>query len=99
MTNSDTRKVTKAPEVLVQDLDGEAVLLNLDNGQYYGLDGVGYRMYQLLITSDSFDSAYEALIQEYDVDPQKLHSDLKNLLDDLIKYGLVLKLKQKTKIK
>jgi len=73
----------------VQDLDGEAVLLNLDNGQYYGLDEVGYCMYQLLVTSGSFDAAYEALIQEYDIDPQQLRSDLQKLMDELMVNGLV----------
>ena len=90
MTHSDTRKVTKAPHVLVQDLDGEAVLLNLNNGQYYGLDEVGFRMYQLLITSGSLDTAYEALLREYEIDPQQLRSDLQKLLDNFIENGLVL---------
>ena len=36
MTHSDIRQVIKAPNVLVQVLEGEAVLLNLDNGYYLG---------------------------------------------------------------
>ena len=87
---SDTRKFTKGLHVLVQDLDGEAVLLNLNNGQYYGLDEVGFRMYQLLITSGSLDTTYAALLREYDIDPQQLRSDLQKLLDELLENGLVL---------
>ena len=34
-------KAYVAPDVLVQELEGEAVLLNVKNGQYYGLDAVG----------------------------------------------------------
>jgi hypothetical protein len=90
MQQSDTRIFTKAPHVLMQELDGEAVLLNLNNGQYYGLDEVGYRMVQLLVSSGSFDTTYKTLLQEYEVDPKKLRSDLEKLLEDLIKNGLVL---------
>ena len=89
MTHSDDRKVTKVPQVLVQDLDGEAVLLNLDNGQYYGLDEVGFRMYQLLVASNSVGDAYKALLEEYEIAPEQLCADLEALLVDLLKHGLV----------
>ena len=89
MTNSDIQQVIKAPHVLVQVLEGEAVLLNLDNGYYYGLDATGYRMYQLLMASNSVNDAYAALLEEYEIAPEQLHSDLKTLLEDLLKHGLV----------
>src|SRR5687768_4029426 len=51
MSDSESRPVIKGPDVLLQDLDGEAVLLNLRNGQYYGLDENSYHMYQTLTSS------------------------------------------------
>jgi hypothetical protein len=43
------------------------VLLNLKSENYFGRDPVGTRMWTLLATSDSIQSAYEALLDEYDV--------------------------------
>jgi hypothetical protein len=38
--------VVPSPEVLVQELEGEAVLLNLASERYFGLDDVGTRIWQ-----------------------------------------------------
>ena len=85
----DDFRVTKSEHVLVQVLEGEAVLLNLDNGFYYGLDAVANRMYHLLISCPSVSAAITALEQEYDIAPKKLRADLETLLNDLLKNGLV----------
>jgi hypothetical protein len=88
--NPRPRQVIQSPHVLVQDLAGEAVLLNLENGQYYGLDEISFRMFQLLVTSDSIHDAYDQLLKEYDVGPDQLRSDLDKFVVHLLENGLVL---------
>lgn len=90
MSNSKPRQVIKASDVLLQDLDGEAVLLNLANGQYYGLDENSYHMYKTLISAGSVEAAYEALSQEYEVEPAQLRSDLDQFLAHLLENGLLI---------
>ena len=85
----DSRHVIKAPEVLLQDLEGEAVLLNLANGQYYGLDEASYHMYQTLLSSASVQAAFEALSREYEVEPGQLRADLDQFLAHLLENGLL----------
>lgn len=89
MVNSKSQQVIKAPDVLLQDLEGEAVLLNLANGQYYGLDASSFHMYKALTSASSVQAAYEALAQEYEVDPSRLRSDLDQFLGHLLENGLV----------
>jgi hypothetical protein len=84
-------RVVKAPQVLLQDLDGEAVLLNLANGHYYGLDEIGFRMYNLLVGADSVQAAYDQLLQEYEAPPEQLRGDLDRFLEKLLHNGLVLR--------
>jgi hypothetical protein len=84
------RHVVQAPRVLVQDLAGEAVLLNLDNGLYYGLDEISFRMFSMLVSSDSVQAAYERLLVEYDVEPEQLKLDLDEFVSHLLENGLVL---------
>ncbi len=86
---SDSRRLIQPPHVLLQDLAGEAVLLNLDNGQYYGLDGISYQMYKLLIAADSIEATYQQLLKEYDVEPARLRLDLGRFVVDLLQHGLV----------
>ena len=84
-----TKKVAVAPDVLINVVDGEAVLLDLKSECYFGLDEVGMRMWQVLTESASIKAAYETLLAEYDVEPEKLQHDLNGLIQQLVKHGLV----------
>jgi len=90
MSPSELRQVIQAPDVLLQDLDGEAVLLNLRNGQYYGMDANSYHMYEALTSSSSVQAAYVALLQEYEIEPGQLKSDLDGFLAHLLENGLLI---------
>ena len=90
MSKFESQQVIKAPDVLLQDLKGEAVLLNLANGQYYGMDEDSYHMYKTLTSSSSVQAAYETLSQEYEIEPDQLKSDLEKFLTHLVDNGLVI---------
>ena len=80
----------KIPEdVLFHELSGEAVLLNLASGKYFGLDEVGTRMWLLLSEHPSLELAYQFLLKEYDVADDKLKTDLFKLVEDLAQNGLL----------
>lgn len=90
MTNFTFDQMVLVPEaVLTRELDGESVLLNLENETYFGLDAVGTRMWTLLTASPSIQAAYEALLAEYDVAPETLRHDLQALVDQLLANGLL----------
>ncbi len=89
MPISFTARVRVPAHVLVQDIGGESVLLNLENERYYGLDQTGTRIWALLTTEGSIQAAYERLLEEYDVDAEKLRSDVQELIEKLIENGLV----------
>jgi hypothetical protein len=86
---TESRQVIKPPDVLLQDLEGEAVLLNLKNGQYYGLDENSFHMYKALISSPSVEAARAVLMHEYDVAPDRLQADLDRFLEHLLENGLI----------
>jgi len=80
----------RAPEhVLMRELQGESVLLNLESETYFGLDEVGTRMWQVLTVAPSIQVAYEALLAEYDVTPEVLRQDLEALLGQLLELVLL----------
>ena len=82
-------RVVAPEDVMFRDLDGEAVLLNLDNESYYGLDNVGTRIWQVLTSSLSIQMAIDALVGEFDVDRDQLKADVLALVGELRKDGLV----------
>jgi hypothetical protein len=89
MSKPELRQLIKAPDVLLQELEEEAVLLNLANGRYYGMDENSFHMYKTLISSGSVQAAYEALSQEYEVEPGRLKADLDNFVAHLFENGLL----------
>ncbi|PSB03315.1 PqqD family protein [Merismopedia glauca] len=84
-----TQKLVVSPDVLVQDLGEESVLLNLKSEKYFGLDDVGTRMWEALTQSESIAAAYKLLLAEYDVEEELLTQDLAELVDKLSSKGLV----------
>ena len=76
--------------VLARRAAAETVLLNLENEEYYGLDGVGTRLWQLIEAGTTFGAAVAALVAEYDVERERLLADLVALVTDLRVHGLVL---------
>ncbi len=89
MSVSFTDRVRVPKDVLISRLQEESVLLNLDNESYYGLDDVGTRMLSVLNSSDSVQSAWLQLVDEYDVDREVLRDDLVSLVERLLEQGLV----------
>jgi hypothetical protein len=89
MTISFAKRVVVPADVLVQELQGESVLLNLNSGRYYGLDDVGTRMWQVLVAAETIEDGYHVLSAEYDTDAERLRSDLEGLLEKLVANGLV----------
>jgi len=81
--------VVAISEHVVCHLDGEAVLLHLAKGAYYGLNSVGTRVWSLIQSPMQVSAIRDALLAEYDVEPSACEKDLKSLLDDLSKCGLI----------
>ena len=84
-----TGRLTIKPDVLIREIGGESVLLDVERGTYFGLNGMGTRMWTALTTSDSVQAAYQSLLAEYDVDAQVLSKDLDDLVAKLVEHGLV----------
>jgi hypothetical protein len=81
--------VRATEDVVFRELDGEAVLLNLATGTYFGLDSVGTRIWQLLERLHRLDAVRDALVAEYEVEIPTAGEDLINLVDRLAAHGLV----------
>lgn len=89
MAISFANRVKVPEEVLISGLQGESVILNLSSERYFGLDKVGTRFLTLLSSSESIQAAYNALLEEYDVEPDVLRRDVTELLNELVEQGLV----------
>lgn len=77
------------PGVLCKVLDGEQILVHLDTGFYFALQGVGVRAWELLENRATADSLVDTLGSEYEVDRGQLARDVDTLLNELKQHDLV----------
>jgi hypothetical protein len=78
-----------SPDVIVRELEGESVILDLSSGRYFGLNAVGTRVWQLIQQGRPVDGLIHAVTAEYDADADAVERDVLALLEDLKARGLV----------
>jgi hypothetical protein len=71
------------------DLSGEVVILNVQDGVYYGLNAVGARIWKLLDEPRSIGQICTLLLNEYAVEPEVCERQLISVLNDLAAHGLL----------
>lgn len=86
---SQTTLVQASPGVASCDLVGEAALLDLETGIYYGLDPVGARIWGLLQQPCRVDQLLVLLQGEYEVTRERCERETLALLGQLAAAGLL----------
>jgi len=86
---SFSERLTVAPDVLFRLVGDEGVLLNLNTTLYLGLNPVGTRMWNALISASSIQAAYDTLLAEYEVEPAQLRADLEEFIQRLLGQKLI----------
>jgi len=70
-------------------LGSESVVLDLKQGKYFGLNDVAARVFELLAQPHSLDELVATITREYEVDPARCASDLRQLLAELERLGVI----------
>jgi len=86
---SEHSTVVVAKEQVSADLGGEAAILNLKDGVYYGLNPIGARIWTLIQEPRRVQDIRDILLKEYEVEPTRCERDLLALLQHLAAEGLL----------
>jgi Coenzyme PQQ synthesis protein D (PqqD) len=82
-------RVELGDDVTWCDIQDDVVILNVDTGVYFGLEGTGGQMWRELVEHRSLEKALEALKKRFDVEPDDLRRDLEDMVRQLAEKGLV----------
>jgi predicted DNA-binding WGR domain protein len=82
-------KVRIGDEIVWRTVAGEVLITNLETETYYGLDGAGPRIWELLVERGETGEAAAALAREFDCDEAALRADLEMLVRELERKGIV----------
>jgi hypothetical protein len=82
-------RLTRASDLLSTELDQETVLMSIDAGAYYGLEGPARSIWAKLETPLTFSALIASMVEEYEVSPEQCASDLEPFLAHMEREGLL----------
>ncbi len=86
--NLDTH-LSIPPQVMSRLVGDETVLLDLSSGIYFGLDGVGKRIWETVEGGQSLAQTIAVIISEFEVDEAQAEADVVEFASDLVERGLL----------
>lgn len=78
-----TATIVRSSDQVHGDLDGKVVLLSIENGEYYNMNEVGSRVWELLEKPITVGALIERLLTEFDVDRVKCEQEVTAFLRQL----------------
>ncbi|WP_338470947.1 lasso peptide biosynthesis PqqD family chaperone [Niallia sp. XMNu-256] len=79
------------PGNIVSDMDGEKVMLSIENGKYYNLGEIGGAIWDLMKEPISTQELVSQLLSRYEVEPKECEEQVLSFLNELMDAGLISK--------
>ena len=86
--NLDTR-LEASSSVVTREIGGEMVLMDLESGNYFGLNSIGGQVWQALEEGKTIKELCDQIEQEFDVPPEQIQQDVLSLAEELLGRKLV----------
>ena len=83
-------------EHLYSDLNGEAVILSMKNGKYYGLNEVGRSIWNVIKDPTNLEEIQARVMREYEVDEETCRLEVSSFLQKMFCEGLIEVVDEKT---
>lgn len=81
--------IVQSGKALSTIVDGEAVLIGIETGRYYGLDAIGTAIWNGIEQPRTFDALCASLIEEFEGDPAVIEQETRAFLTQLLERELV----------
>jgi len=85
----DSTILKRKEEILSSDMDGETVMMSVENSEYYSLSPVGTRIWEIVEKEITYKDLISQLMSEYSVDIDTCKSDTEEFINELINKGLI----------
>jgi hypothetical protein len=75
--------ISQIEEIVASDIDGETVMMSIENGKYYGMDDIGSRIWELIEKPIKVSDLIATLLEKFDVDRETCERDVPKFLNEL----------------
>jgi len=76
-------------ELLSSEIDGETIMMSVENGKYYGLNTVASRIWELVKEEPLFSEIIQTLMQEFKVEEDICKKDTQEFILQLAENKLI----------
>jgi hypothetical protein len=77
---ADETLISRSASVLAAEVDGEIVMMSIEQGRYFGLDDIGSDIWKRIDPPCSFSELIARLAADYDADRATIAADVRALL-------------------
>lgn len=81
--------ISRVPGLLATEVDGETVLMHVEQGQYFGLARTAHVIWELLVTPQSFAQLCQALTTRFSGPPGAIEADTRRFVQKMAEEKLV----------
>ncbi|HEX7025493.1 MAG TPA: PqqD family protein [Gemmatimonadales bacterium] len=89
MLSAETRFAIRSDEIAFKVLDGETIIINLVNGMYYSLPGVGSEAWEMFDAGRTLGEVTARISERYSAPPVAVAADLARLAEELLAENLL----------
>jgi hypothetical protein len=86
---ADTTVISRSTSVLTAEVDGEVVMMSIEQGRYFGLDDIGSDIWRRIEPPCSFVALIDGLAADYDADRATIAADVQTLLSRMVAQDVV----------
>src|SRR6266853_1901702 len=86
---ADATVISRSPSVLTAEVDGEVVMMSIEQGRYFGLDDIGSDVWHRIEPPCSFAALIDRLAADYDADRATIAADVQVLLARMAEQDVV----------
>lgn len=86
---SHNSSLIRVSDLIYNEIDGEVVILSINNGEYYNLNKTGSELWNILEAQHSFIEIIDYLVSKYDINRIDCETDTLECLEDMIDNGII----------
>lgn len=82
--------LTKNNKLCISEKNNEIVIMNMEKGEFWGLQDVSFDIWKILDNCKSIDEIADKIVQIYEVDRQEAAKDISNIIEEMKINGMVI---------
>jgi hypothetical protein len=86
---AEETRISRSPAVLAAEVDGEVVMMSIEEGRYFGLDDIGSDIWKRIDPPCSFAELVDRLAEDYEATRETIAADVGALLLRLAEHDVV----------